>query len=489
MGKKIIIIGGGVAGLSAGIYGQRSGFDTEIIEMHTIPGGQCTAWDKKGYRFDYCLHWLVGTAKGPFHEIWKETGVLNDQVEIYDHDVHTRIVGQDGSDFIIYTNLDRWEAYLLDMAPEDAKPIRKMCNEMRKGTSLEPFLNPPELRKPGEYMKILRKMWPAFRMILQYGRKSARDYFRKRNFKNPKLVFYLDSIFGEHDFSALAFLLMLAWFNQRNAGYLIGGSGPFAKRMADRYLSLGGTLSLGKKVQTICVTDSKACGVTLTDGTVSPGDYVISAADGHSTLYSMLGGRFLPKPVKHAYESWTLFTPLVQISFGIAKPVPATFPVQSILAKGKTIGSTILENNYVLMNYCFDPTMAPEGKTVIVLRYESPWEIWKKMDGESYKVEKDRIREDSICLLEKNHPGITEFIEVVDVATPRTNVRYTGVWEGSYEGFMPSAKNFGKSLKMTLPGLDHFYMAGQWIYPGGGLPPSAQSGKWAIQLISQKEMR
>lgn len=59
MSKKVVIIGGGIAGLSAGIYSAMNGFDTEVIEMSAVAGGQCTAWDRKGYRFDYCLHWLV----------------------------------------------------------------------------------------------------------------------------------------------------------------------------------------------------------------------------------------------------------------------------------------------------------------------------------------------------------------------------------------------------------------------------------------------
>jgi hypothetical protein len=43
-----------------------------------------------------------------------------------------------------------------------------------------------------------------------------------------------------------------------------------------------------------------------------------------------------------------------------------------------------------------------------------------------------------------------------------------------------------KALKMKLPKLQNFYMAGQWLVPGGGLPPSAQTGKWAVQLICKK---
>jgi len=52
---------------------------------------------------------------------------------------------------------------------------------------------------------------------------------------------------------------------------------------------------------------------------------------------------------------------------------------------------------------------------------------------------------------------------------------------------MPSRENMMKALKMQLPGLQNFYMAGQWLFPGGGLPPSAQSGKWVVQMICKKK--
>ena len=139
MKKKIIIIGGGVAGLSAGIYSAMNGFETEIIEMHNVAGGQCTAWERKKYRFDYCLHWLVGTSKGAFHEIWKETNVLNNETEIINHEVHSQLFDKDRNKLIIYTNIDRWEKYLIEMAPEDTKSIRRMCNDMRKSGLLEPL--------------------------------------------------------------------------------------------------------------------------------------------------------------------------------------------------------------------------------------------------------------------------------------------------------------------------------------------------------------
>jgi phytoene dehydrogenase-like protein len=138
------------------------------------------------------------------------------------------------------------------------------------------------------------------------------------------------------------------------------------------------------------------------------------------------------------------------------------------------------------MNYSYDETMAPAGKTTLVMRYESPWALWKDLEGEEYKAEKQQIEKDAVVCLEKIYPGISEFIEVTDVATPKTDVKYTGVKDAAFEGFMPSSKNMMKSIKMKLPGLNNFYMAGQWLFPGGGLPPSAQSGKWAVQLICKQ---
>jgi phytoene dehydrogenase-like protein len=64
MAKSIIIIGAGMGGLAAGIYGQINGYETQIFEMHTKPGGQCASWKRKGYTFDACIHHFFGCKPG-----------------------------------------------------------------------------------------------------------------------------------------------------------------------------------------------------------------------------------------------------------------------------------------------------------------------------------------------------------------------------------------------------------------------------------------
>jgi len=237
------------------------------------------------------------------------------------------------------------------------------------------------------------------------------------------------------------------------------------------------------------VFENVAKGVTLSDGSERNADYVISAADGHATIFELFDGKFLDKKISNAYKKWKLFTPIVQVSFGIASEIRSDNPVETWLVKDQMIGSTRTNHGYSFMNYCFDHTMAPKGKTVIVLRFESPWNNWKDLSAGDYKIEKKHVEKDAGLLLEKHYPGISPHVEVVDVATPVTDVKFTGVWKGSYEGFMPASKNLMDNLKPILPGLKKFYMAGQWLFPGGGLPPAGQSGKWAIQLICKEEKR
>jgi phytoene dehydrogenase-like protein len=80
-------------------------------------------------------------------------------------------------------------------------------------------------------------------------------------------------------------------------------------------------------------------------------------------------------------------------------------------------------------------------------------------------------------------------VEVTDVATPYTTWRYTLNFHGSPEGWLPTTKAIMTNIPRALPGLADFYMAGQWVMPGGGVPPCLYSGKHAVQLLCHHDRR
>ena len=116
--KKMMIVGAGISGLSTAYYAQLNGFDTEIYEMHNIPGGLCTAWTRKGYTFDTSMHFLMNSRKGPLKRLWDELGITRDQEFHY----HERATYIDGEEHKLDFCLDRpkLEKQMLSISPEDS---------------------------------------------------------------------------------------------------------------------------------------------------------------------------------------------------------------------------------------------------------------------------------------------------------------------------------------------------------------------------------
>ena len=118
MDKSIIIIGGGIAGLAAGCYGQMNGYHTQIFELHHLPGGLCTAWERKGYTFDGCIHYLLGSGEGqPFNQMWHELGVAPGAPVRQPQRADPRALAPDGRTLIGYVDPDQLQAHLTAAFP------------------------------------------------------------------------------------------------------------------------------------------------------------------------------------------------------------------------------------------------------------------------------------------------------------------------------------------------------------------------------------
>ena len=493
MEKSIIIIGAGITGLSAGCYGQMNGYRTSIFEMHDKSGGVCTGWKRKSYTIDGCMHWLVGT--GPansFYRIWEELGVAPGW-SIVDHEQYVCIEGEGGKVFTVYADIDRLEQHMKELAPEDKDVIEELTKGVRDCTHLSmPVEKAPELYSPIDGLKMMFTTFPFLRFMRKWGKVSSLDFTRR--FQNPFLRMAFSTGFGgdiRNDFPLLFMMMTLAWLNQKAAGYLVGGGLALSGAIERRYLSLGGELHCKSSVDKVLVKDDKAVGVRLADGTERRGDIVISAADGYTTIFDMLDGRYIDEKIRGYYNNPKLFPPLVYIGLGVARSFDDV--LSSVAGMSFPIDKpvTIAEQEHKRMGvqiYNFDPTLAPKGKTVLKVQFNTDYDYWKKLreNSERYNAEKERIAEQVITALDQRFPGLAAKVEMHDVATPVTWERYTGNWRGSYEGWLPSAQSIRVRMSKTLHGLDNFYMAGQWVEPGGGLPTAAVSGRNVTQIICKK---
>jgi phytoene dehydrogenase-like protein len=143
----------------------------------------------------------------------------------------------------------------------------------------------------------------------------------------------------------------------------------------------------------------------------------------------------------------------------------------------------------LLRTFNYSDQFAPAGKTVIQASFDSDWDYWAGLRGDqlAYDAEKRRVAGEVLDRLERHYPGISGQVEVTDVATPYTTWRHTRNWRGAYEGWLPTPKQMMTPLHRTLPGLERFVMAGQWVVPGGGVPISIASGRDAARILCAKD--
>lgn len=500
MEKSILIIGAGIAGLAAGCYAQMNGYRSQIFELHKIPGGLCTSWRRKGYLFDGSIRYLSGTnPQSKVHQLWEELGVLQSR-PIHYYDEFIRFEGLDGRTLILYTTIDRLEAHLLELAPGDRKPILEFTSALRDFTAMElPVdLTPSD---PLEALELGQTMLPVLGPALRWRNVSIKQFAQQ--FQDPLLREALPEFFqfSPPDFPMMLMLTTLANMNDREAGYPIGGSLKFATDLADHYLALGGKIHYKSRVTEVLVKacsehhrgDDCAAGLRLENGDEIFGDMVISAADGHSTLFDLLGGRYLDDHIRAYYDELPVAKAIVQVSLGVdmdfsAEPPAINFPIRHPIGTGK-----VWHDRLVLKHYCFDPTMAPPGKSALSVWCEADYDYWNDLraNKRQYRAAKQQVADKVIGALDERYPGLKDRVKVVDVATPVTYERYTGNWRGAFAGWALTTHKMGMmmggGMKKTLPGLDDFWMIGQWVEPGGNVELSAASGRDVIKDICKLE--
>ncbi len=490
--SDIIIIGAGIAGLAAGCYAQMNGYRTRIFELHDRPGGLCTAWERRGYIFDGCLHYLFGSNPGqPFYRLWEELGAVRGRQFVH-HDELLRVTGFRGETLIVYSDPDRLEAHLSALSPRDRKLIRAFCHGIRAFADFDLSLlqqKPKALMGPVDWGRLGLKMLPFVRPMARWGLLSAQDFGNR--FKDPFLRRAIPEMFAWPSIPAIVGMSLLAYMHDRNAGFPVGGSLAFARAIERRYRELGGIIHYNAQVERILVERDRAVGVRLYNNEEYWADRTISACDGRSTLFELLGGRYKSGRTARLYDGHFPVRSQLQVSLGVNRDFSSQPHWVTYLLERPVVIAGEPRDTLSVKHYCFDPSLAPAGKSAVVIMLTASYSYWQRIYGRAlYNAE--QIQESGILIdrLAQIYPGIQADIEYVDVATPLSYERYTGNWQGSSCGWLLTKQTMPLTicgLPKTLPGLHRFYQIGQWVEPGGSVPVVAMSGRNIIQQICHED--
>lgn len=481
--EHVVIVGGGLAGLAAGCYARKNGFRTTIVEHNIALGGVCTAWSRGPYTIDGCIQWLTG---GPFDLLYEELGIFP---KVSVHALQTFLSYRDvqyGTRVDLTSDLRSFGRALLELGPDDGAEIRRIIEGAEAITRLEPPLErPAELTSLREALGSLWQMRGELSTLVHF-RKPVGEYVAE-HLQSPALRRFFASVFPV-DAPMLFLLLTIGYLSRGWLSRPDGGTARFRDALIANYRSLGGEARLHATVDEILVEGDRARGVALDDGTQLLADYVISTASTPETVLRLLGGSYGAEQLRQRLASWKLFDPIALVSFGVATEL-AGVPPTLLLDGIDPLRAGNCTNRHLLVRiFNDDPALAPPGHTVVQAILATDYDHWATR-GNGYNDEKDALADSVQLALEQALPALRGAVRVVDVATPLTFWGMARSWRGAYEGWMPSSGALLKHVEKRLPGLSGFYMAGQWVEPGGGVPLALMSGRHVIQLLCEDTQR
>ena len=481
--EKVVIVGAGISGLTAGIYAQQSGFDVTIFESHTIPGGASTSWRRKGYLFEGGIHWLTGSSKKvPLNKLWYEVGALDDSVPLFNVDPFLTFEFA-GKTAYLYRDVEKLRQHFLTLAPEDAKEINSLCKDIKKFSNISmPVTDIKGVKvKNKSFISVssIIKMLPAFPRMSFYGKQSVAEYAAR--FTSPILRQFIENIIGP-EYAATGLVFTLATLASGDGAYPLGGSLAMASRMAKNFEKLGGSIQYGKVVSKVSVKNGIANGVFI-NGELIPADAVIVTQDALVAI-----DRLFDEPIR---EPWAEnmrqnTTPVLDtfISLGVETDLSG-LPERVAFMPDKPIMCGCIPQKHIgFCNYASYEGYAPVGCTAVtsIISGDS-YDFWKtcKENG-TYQAEKEKLANEVIEALAMKYPQTAGKIAVWDVATPLTYERYLGSYKGSWMTIM------GKGQRQTNypskpESIQNVYFAGQRLVSPGGLPVALETGRRAVQYL------
>lgn len=469
--KKVVIIGAGISGLTAGIYALDNGFDVEIYEKNPVAGGLCTGWKRDGIFIDGCAHWIVGTnPRSDLYPVWYHIGGVNENIKVYDNEYFCKY-HFDNNTFTLYSDLDKFYEELYQISPADNKIIKKIIKHIENYQYTRvPLSKPIEMMNIFELIKFGIKLLPLLTSYVSSRHESLEELGNK--FKNKGLKELFTYVLDNPKYNCHAFYYTMGTLSKNDAGTLEGGSFDLSNRVKEKFISLGGKLFLNSPVKRIVIEGNKASGIELENGKFIESDYIIAATDIYHTFSKLIGNAYMSEDYKamqnkDAYRlNSTFFLAYKFDKENIKYDGTEVFKIDDI-----KIGNSV--RNQLRIRFSKD-----YFSVMIHADYEESEYIYS-LSKEEYKTFKNNLAKEVKEKLIKVSDLKDEDFHIIDVATPKTYERYTNANQGSFMTYVSTKHSHGLLNSNHNMKIKNLVFASQWVMAPGGLPIAIMSGKHA----------
>lgn len=490
----VIVIGSGLGGLSCAAAFARQGFAPLVIEQHDKPGGFATAFARPGgFVFDVSLH---STAAGERNGVRNLIGGFPEitDVEFVLHPTVLRAIFPEHDITVPQRDPNGFASMLGGLFPDEREGIEALFGDMRGLTE-----EVGRISRAGGQVDMSR--FPVdFPYLFRLNNKTWGEMMDAR-LRDPKLKAIISSQWGYYGLppSRLScFYYAMPFMSYLSAGgcYPKGRSQDISNAFARYATEHGGKVLLNTKVDRILVKDGAATGVATADGTEYTSRAVVSNADPFATFTRMIADQSALAEYEANWDRYSVSLSCFQVFLGLKRDLvgelgitdsevfvdPGYDPEESYArARAGDVehaGIGIALYDAIYRGY------SPPGKNTINILSLQGYGPWERFEADyfagrkaAYYAEKKRMADLLIQQAEQVLlPGLSDAIEVMDAATPLTNVRYTGHHRGAIYGWDQTVNNSGSTRVGHTTPIKNLYLAGAWSRPGHGYGAVIPSG-------------
>ncbi len=489
-----IIIGSGLGGLSCAAAFARQGFKPLVLEQHFQAGGYASAFSRPGgFTFDVSLHSTTVGERDGLHNLIPGFPEIR-EVEFVPHSCLYRSIFPHHDIRVPQKNVQAYIDLLIQLFPAEEDGITGLFEDM-KGLSRD-------IDKYSEAGgKVDMASFPREFPVLFRSYNKTWGQFLEPWIKDAELRGIVSGLWGYFGLppsrlAALYYALPVIGYLSSGGYYPKGRSRAISQALVKFIQERGGKVELSTRVEKILTKDGAAVGVLTHKGNKFMGRVIISNANAPATFRSLLDEQTAIQDYLASFEKYSVSLSCFQVFLGLKKDLvketgikdseiffetgydPEASYADALTADVEKagFGLTLYDNLY--------EGYSPPGKNTVNILVLQGYDHWQKYEADylkgnkaEYKKEKERLTDLLIDKVEKTLlPGLRQAIEVKEIGSPLTNVRYTSNYRGAIYGWDQTLNNSGPRRLPHKSPIKNLYLAGAWTSPGHGYGAVIPSG-------------
>ena len=492
----VIVIGAGIAGLTASAILSKAGLRVVTVEEQARPGGYFQGFKRNGFAFDSSIQWLNNCNEGGF--ITNVFGFIGADYPICARMKRIRRYKSESVDYLLTSDPDQFRDQLIHDFPDEREGITRFFADCKKnGAHFDVLRNRmravetmPLHQRMIFGMRMLRWVIPVWKTLRMPAEKGLIRYFKNAAIRK---IFCCEEKF-------MAVIMPICWaYTGDFQSPPQGGVEAFVGWLCKKIESSSSHLMLNSRVERILVENNRAIGVSLASGQTIHCRHIIAACDIENLYERMLPAGTVPAKLIKRLREADLYNSSVTVFIGLDCAASVlgiqeeliSITIDNLERKDHSSGDPRKDSLTVQAPSVRDKTLAPEGKSTLTIHcaawfdYEEFWQTGENFErGSAYRNFKQQFADILIARVEKTL-GVTirEHIDVLEIATPITYWRYTRNRNGSIMGASPTDKNIKNKLAHYRTPVKKLFLGGHWAEYGGGMPIAVKAAANASLLI------